>query len=120
MKILLILAAAMAAIYITYRLYRIAHVDDRLRNGIPSGALILDVRTPNEFKTGHIAGAVNISLGELRTATLPFDNNAVIITCCSHGLRSVKAVEILNQRGFMNACNGGAITDLEQQLNQKN
>jgi len=82
-------------------------------------AVILDVRTPREFADGHIPGAVNIALSKLRDATIPFDSNKVIITCCSHGLRSVKAQEILKKRGFKNTHNGGAWTDLERYVQHR-
>ena len=80
--------------------------------------MILDVRTEKEYKTGHIYGAVNIPLSHLHTGPIPFDTSTAIITCCSHGLRSVKAVSLLKQRGYNKVYNGGAWTDLQQLTNR--
>lgn len=113
MKGILITVALLALIYIGYRTYRIMTLDKGLDQMIEEGAVILDVRTAGEFETGHIVGALNIPLSRLLTDSLPFDKNKVIITCCSHGLRSVKAVGKLKSRGYKNSFNGGAWNDLE-------
>ena len=61
---------------------------------------MLDVRTPKEYAAGHINGAVNISLGTIRERYKELDPQKVYITYCSHGLRSVKAANLLKQRGI--------------------
>ena len=103
----------LACIYVGYRTYRILTLDRGLDKLIKQGAVILDVRTENEFRTGHIVGAVNMPLSRLGKDSLPFDKNQTIITCCSHGLRSVKAVEKLKSRGYHKVYNGGAWNDLQ-------
>ncbi len=62
--------------------------------------LLLDVRTPEEFASGHIPGAVNISLQTLesRLSELPTDQPIVIY--CRSGNRSATAANILLRRGF--------------------
>lgn len=80
---------------------------------IKNGAIILDVRTVGEYATGHIDGSVNISLGEIRERYTELDPSKTYITVCSHGLRSVKAQNILKEHGFKNVYNGGAWTDLQ-------
>ena len=90
-----------------------------LGSKIEQGAVILDVRTLDEFETGHIDGAINIPLSKLATEEIPMDKNAIIITVCSHGLRSVKAVERLKARGYNNVFNGGAWSDLASTLKKE-
>lgn len=114
MKTTLIIVVILGLLYVFYKTYSTSHVDADLPQLVDKNAIILDVRTNTEFEGGHIKGAVNIPLSQLRTAALPFDSNQVIITCCSHGLRSVKAVSVLQSRGFKRAHNGGAWTDLDQ------
>lgn len=117
MKTTLIIAGILAVLYIIYKTYSIANLDKGLEKKIASGAVILDVRTQTEFETGHIENCTNIALSKLRTVEIPFDTNQVIITCCSHGLRSVKAVSVLKARGYKYVYNGGAWSDLQETVN---
>ncbi|HTN17862.1 MAG TPA: rhodanese-like domain-containing protein, partial [Chitinophagaceae bacterium] len=100
MKTLLFIAAGLLLLYLAYRTYRFVMLDKDLDQVLTKKALILDVRTPGEFAGGHIEGAVNIPLSRLHADTIPLDKKALIVTCCSHGLRSVKAVTLLKERGF--------------------
>lgn len=64
-----------------------------------TAAFLLDVREPAEYAAGHIPGAVNIPLGELRArhAELPVDRE--IWASCGVGQRAYFAVRFLNQAG---------------------
>jgi rhodanese-related sulfurtransferase len=114
MKTILVIAGTLIVIYLSYRTYRFATLEEGLDKKIANGAIILDVRTEKEFKMGHIEGSVNISLGTISERYVELDPKNTYITCCSHGLRSVKAETILKQKGFKNVYNGGAWSDLEQ------
>jgi phage shock protein E len=61
---------------------------------------LLDVRQPDEYRSGHIEGARLIPLGELgqRLAELPRD--AEIICVCHSGNRSSHATRLLGDRGY--------------------
>lgn len=70
--------------------------------GIPREILLVDVRTPEEYRAGHKEGAVNIpvdELEELAPQLLP-DKNAVILLYCRTGKRTDKAVETLKRMGY--------------------
>ena len=56
---------------------------------VQQGAIILDVRTPQEYTSGHIKKSVNIPVNELTSnfQKLPA-KDAAIITCCASGMRS--------------------------------
>ncbi len=116
MRLILIIVAALVVMYSVYKTYSIYHLDKGLDKLVAKGAVILDVRTPGEYANGHIDGSTNIALSRLRTDTIPWDTNMTIITCCSHGLRSVKAVEVLKARGYKYVFNGGAWSDLEETI----
>jgi phage shock protein E len=118
MKTILITASVLVLLYLTYRTYRFATLDKGLDKKITNGAIILDVRTEKEFKMGHIDGSMNISLGTIRERYSELDPKKTYITCCSHGLRSVKAETILKEKGFKNVYNGGAWSDLEEIVKQ--
>lgn len=62
--------------------------------------MLLDVRTPGEFKRGSIAGAVNIPLPELRERLTELEASKEILVFCQVGLRGHVAARILLQRGF--------------------
>lgn len=114
MKTVFLIAGVFLLLYVSYRTYRFATLDKGLSASIANGAIILDVRTEKEYAMGHIEGAINISLGTIRERYIELDTSKTYITCCSHGLRSVKAEAILKERGFKHVFNGGAWTDLEK------
>ena len=63
-------------------------------------ALILDVRTPDEFKRDHVEGALNIQLDEIRTRMNELPKEREIWTYCYVGQRSYYATRALVQYGF--------------------
>ncbi len=63
-------------------------------------ALLLDVRSPLEFASGHVDGALNIPLNELRSRMHELSPEREILTYCRQGLRSYYAVRTLGQHGF--------------------
>ncbi|TSJ47928.1 rhodanese-like domain-containing protein [Fluviicola chungangensis] len=117
MKAIGIIAGACLLLYIGYRTYRFLNLDKGLAKKIEQGAIVLDVRTPAEYRTGHLKGSVNLQLSRLHTAKLPLDKSKTYITVCSHGLRSVKAMNLLKEKGYK-VFNGGALADLENEIKQ--
>jgi sulfur-carrier protein adenylyltransferase/sulfurtransferase len=69
--------------------------------------IILDVRDREEFETGYIPGAINISRGmlEFRADKLMPDKNAKVIVYCGIDLRGPLATKTLNELGYRNAVN---------------
>ncbi len=65
-----------------------------------AGALILDVRTADEWNQGHIPGSVLIPLDELsgRIGEVPRDREVVVV--CRTGVRSAQGQAILQQAGY--------------------
>lgn len=64
------------------------------------GALFLDVRTNEEFELGHIEGAINIPVDNLRNSLQTLNPKQDIIVYCAIGLRGYLAYRILEQNGF--------------------
>ncbi|WP_431609639.1 rhodanese-like domain-containing protein [Chryseobacterium sp. 'Rf worker isolate 10'] len=116
MKNLLLFCGIALIVYIVYKVYRFQTLDNGLPELLKKRAVILDVRTEKEYDTGHIEGSVNISLGTIRERYVELDPEKTYITVCSHGLRSVKAENILKERGFKHIYNGGAWTDLQKTI----
>lgn len=72
-----------------------------IRQALHKGALLLDVRTPAEYKAGHIDGALNIPLGELQKRLKEVGRKkAPVVVYCRSGNRSATATQILKQAGF--------------------
>jgi len=77
---------------------------DELDN-ISEDDLLLDVRTPEEYQTGHINGAVNLPLDELRGRLDELSTQHKIYLYCEAGLRGYLAQRILKQYGFNRLAN---------------
>jgi len=69
--------------------------------------LVVDVRTPQEFSQGHIPGALNIPVDELRRRLGEFASDRQIAIYCQVGQRGYLATRILQQAGFAAANIGG-------------
>ncbi len=81
-----------------------------------NGAVIIDVRTPDEFRSGHIKSSINIPLQTLsqKITTLKQKKKPIIAVCQSGG-RSSMAVTALKNAGI-EAYNGGGWSSLENKL----
>ena len=75
-----------------------------------AGALLLDVRDPDEYADGHIPGSVNLPLSSLDTVeiTVPEKDRPLFVYCLS-GARSAQAVAKLQKMGYKNVENIGGI-----------
>ena len=71
------------------------------------GAVLLDVREPDEYLSGHIPGAINIPLGEIEGTDIPKDTPLYIY--CLMGSRSARAAQILAELGYSNVRSIGGI-----------
>lgn len=81
------------------------------------GAVILDVRTPGEFSSGHIHGSINIPVDRLANSLNKLKNKEKpVITCCASGMRSASAKRILQSNGYSNVHNGGSWVSLNKKI----
>ena len=72
------------------------------------GAVLLDVRTPEEYAAGHIPGSVNFPLERMRD--YDGDADAKIFAYCRSGSRSARACALLQEMDF-SAVNIGGLVD---------
>jgi len=73
-----------------------------------SGALLVDVRSANQFKDGHVSGARNIPGDQIADGAAPLQKlgkDKVVITCCDSGITSGAAARKLAQLGFKQVYN---------------
>ena len=75
---------------------------DALLSAPPANALILDVRTTDEFASGHVPGAINIPYDEvgMRVEELGSDRDRTVVVYCESGGRAGKAEATLLASGF--------------------
>jgi rhodanese-related sulfurtransferase len=89
------------------------NVEDFSKKTAESGVVILDVRTPGEFMTGHIQDAQNIDFesGSFESQIESLDKNGTYSVYCRSGNRSGQAVKVMQDAGFKNIynLNGGVI-----------
>jgi rhodanese-related sulfurtransferase len=78
-----------------------------------SGAVVVDVRTPAEYKDGHVKESINLPLQTLNANLNKLKKDQVIITCCRSGSRSGMAKRMLKANGFEQVHNGGPWTSLK-------
>ena len=74
---------------------------------ITQGAIVVYVRTPAEYKDGHVKGSINLPLQTLGSQMNKLRKDQVIITCCRSGTRSGMARRQLQAAGFTQVYNGG-------------
>ena len=76
-----------------------------------TGYVILDVRTEEEYRSGHIPGAVNIPNETIGTEEIPLlqDKAQLILVYCRSGNRSKQAAEKLCKLGYTNIVEFGGI-----------
>ena len=81
------------------------------------GAVLMDVREADEFRSGHIPGALNVPLSAVGQVTLPKDKP--IFVYCLRGTRSKRAVSHLTRMGYQNVKSIGGIISYKGQLDKE-
>lgn len=78
---------------------------EELYRALESGAVVVDVRTPQEFAEGHVPGAINLPVENVVqwADTLPKDKPVYLY--CRSGNRSRQAAEYLKKKGYTNLYN---------------
>tara|TARA_Y100000815_G_scaffold261453_1_gene273831 strand:+ start:1416 stop:1742 length:327 start_codon:yes stop_codon:yes gene_type:complete len=89
---------------------------NEIKEFMEKGAVILDVRTKEEYNEGHIKGSKNIALQSLDSKIGEIKKwNKPVIACCRSGMRSAQATSLLKQNGI-ECINGGGWTSLQGKL----
>ncbi|MEM9326605.1 MAG: rhodanese-like domain-containing protein [Bacteroidota bacterium] len=83
---------------------------------LEKGAIVIDVRTPQEYAGGHVPGSKNIPLQTLPTSVKQIKKlHQPVIVCCASGVRSGQATAILREAGI-DCINGGPWTKVNQKV----
>lgn len=101
------LIAAVIIAFFGYRYWRNMQTKKLLPEYLEKGAVIVDVRSPEEFKAGSNPKSINIPLGELSQKLHTLDKSKPVVLCCASGARSGMAMSILKENGFQDVINAG-------------
>jgi phage shock protein E len=82
---------------------------EQARKLVADGALLLDVRSPEEYVAGHVEGARNVPVQAIARAVWGDPNRPVVVYCQS-GMRSRRAAGLLRERGFTSVYDLGAMS----------
>jgi phage shock protein E len=113
--VVFVILIALIAGYIFWK--RMAFVPaETARKLLAAGTLVIDVRSPEEFRNGHVPSAINIPLGELRER-LPQqvkEPSQPLLVHCLGGGRSAIAQQQLKRLGYANVFNLGSLARARQ------
>ncbi|MFV0328443.1 MAG: rhodanese-like domain-containing protein [Dysgonomonas sp.] len=79
---------------------------------LSNGAILLDVRTKEEYRAGHVENSINIPVDDLSYDLSILVKDIPIITVCASGMRSSRATNILSNKGY-EVYNGGSWTNFK-------
>jgi phage shock protein E len=96
------------------KLFSQRNSSESLHSIVAHGAMLVDVRNPDELKSGQVPGAVNIPLSQVANNIDKFKNQKHIILYCGSGSRAAKAQTILQANGINNVTNAGGWKDVEK------
>lgn len=86
-----------------------------VKEKIKAGALVVDVRTVDEFQDEAYPGAVNIPVGALPTRMKELEpKDRSIVLYCASGSRSAMAAQMLKASGWKDVVNAGGLYDMPE------
>ncbi|EIJ2220253.1 rhodanese-like domain-containing protein [Vibrio cholerae] len=85
---------------------------------VNEGALLIDVRTVEEYAQGHLDTALNWPLSEVETAFSAIEKERPIVLYCRSGNRSGIAQKYLIEQGYTRVHNGGGYAEMRQAANK--
>ncbi len=90
------------------RMYLKTLTEEQFREGYRKAQLI-DVREPQEFKRGHILGARNIPVTQMRQRLIEMRKDKPVYLYCQSGSRAARAAQLLHKKGYedINVLKGG-------------
>ena len=107
--LILIVGGVVAALFLLKRMLFVSA--EIARKHLAEDALVIDVRSPEEFRSGKVPGAINLPLGEVRTkiTQVAKDKRQPLLVHCLSGGRSAIARHQLKSLGYVNVFNLGSL-----------
>lgn len=101
------LAFAVVALLLVFKFLKMKKMQKLLGEYMKKDALIIDVRSPEEFAQGANPKSKNMPLDSLNETSKKLNKDQAIIVCCASGMRSAMALNILKRQGFKDVLNAG-------------
>jgi rhodanese-related sulfurtransferase len=73
---------------------------EEARRWVAQGAVLLDVRTPQEYASGHLPGAINIPVQVLASRMGEIPKGSKVVVYCHSGVRARQAASMLSSKGY--------------------
>ncbi|MCG8573933.1 MAG: rhodanese-like domain-containing protein [Flavobacteriales bacterium] len=90
--------------------------NEKVKEMLQNGAVVVDVRSRGEFQGGHVAGSKNIPLDELEGRLNEIKKiGKPLVLCCASGMRSGRASSFLKSQG-VDCENGGGWTSVNSMI----
>lgn len=90
----------------------------KAREAVRNGALIVDVRTPKEFKAKHIQDAINLPIEQIMKNNINLTKDKEIVVYCQTGSRSRVSAKVLREKGWT-VYDVATQSDWERDIKQK-
>ncbi|MCM1496148.1 MAG: rhodanese-like domain-containing protein [Bacteroides sp.] len=87
-----------------------------IQKAVAENAIIIDVRSREEFCRGHIPMAINVTLPEIQNGKINFPKGRALIFYCDSGASSIKAARILAEYGYRTINAVGGIRQYDKEL----
>lgn len=85
----------------------------KVKDALRKGAIVIDVRTPQEFDQGKVPESINIPVDRIAANAERIKGmNRPVVFCCASGMRSGNAVSIMKGKGLKEVYNGGSWYDV--------
>jgi phage shock protein E len=85
----------------------------KVKDALRKGAIVIDVRTPQEFDQGKVPESINIPIDRIAANAERIKGmNRPAVFCCASGMRSGNAVNIMKGKGLKEVYNGGSWYDV--------
>lgn len=83
--------------------------NNKIKEALQKGAVVIDVRTAYEFDLGHVPHSINIPVNRISSNIERIkDIKKPVIFCCASGARSGQALQIMKSKGLTEVHNGGS------------
>lgn len=90
-----------------------------IQEKLQTGATVIDVRTPSEYRSGHVSGSINIPLDQLPHKVGKIKKMGTpLVLCCASGMRSASATSLLKSKSIDDVHNGGSWYKVDRLLNR--
>ena len=98
----------LAAIWISFAIFKSIQIKKLIPKWKQEGAVIIDVRSKQEYASSHAPQTINIPLDELESRIGELDRSKLVLLCCASGARSALALQTLRKHKFTRLKNIGS------------